>query len=796
MNKKNWLFIGIVFSLLLSGLVFFTGDIAQAKTKNYSISPTSKPINKTYAKSKNYNNSTKHYYLLRSYLEQIEKNGGGTLQLKKGTYTISNVLYLPSNTTLKLHNGVIIKKGTTTGKASFSPGKSLIQVIDPKKLKRSVKKYEGASNAKITGSGNATIDMNNFSNAHGVVMAHSKNILISGVQFKRNHNASFIHIIGSNNVKIDKNKFFNATAQTKLPSIRIESAVKATSVYKTAWNKLDGTNNSKVDITRNQFANQYNAIKTSDFIEGKFQQSISITDNRFRNIQNDTLYMSAWNKPVIKNNSFDDRREAAAQTILARAVKFPTIRGNSFINSTKIISFRNVTSKNKVSVSANGSTSVNNVAKIQNEMTLANKHDLSINNVTDLKDYKIKLPIGDYKETGNVLELYNEKDLEKDVYMFNSSSRSLNLSYTLRPSYTKMTRDYYVLRSIVEQLERQGGGTIFIEKGDYSFTNTIYVPSNVTIELEDGTVLRKSIVTDTPTMNLSSSIFQLVPPSKSTGKGTVGKYNGTKNVKIFSKGRATLDLQNKFFSFAIIMGHTENIQFENLDFINMNSGHFIELNASKDVNIFNCSFKYSIPSDGFMKEAINIDTPDLATKGFNLLWSNFDRTPTENVTIQNSIFEDLDRAIGTHKYSGMGIINGVQHKSMLHKNVKIINNTFMDIRNDAIRIMNWDRPTIIDNTFTNIGLGNAGKRGLIGSGVYLPNIQNNHFENTGRPMQFFPWKNNGYGKEYEIIYNEFDAASLEAFANNTGTNMVEYFIRIADEYQIYTQPQKVNILVK
>jgi hypothetical protein len=35
--------------------------------------------------------------LLRSYLERLEKNGGGKLILKKGTYKITNTLYIPSN---------------------------------------------------------------------------------------------------------------------------------------------------------------------------------------------------------------------------------------------------------------------------------------------------------------------------------------------------------------------------------------------------------------------------------------------------------------------------------------------------------------------------------------------------------------------------------------------------------------------------------------------------------------------------------------------------------------------------
>lgn len=793
MIKKNRLILGVLISVMFMILFIFSSETTQAESKNYLISPTTKPINKAYGKSKNYNSSTKHYYLIRSYLEQIEKNGGGTLRLKKGTYTISKILYLPSNTKLKLDNGVVIKKGGTTGKASFSADKSLFQVIETKKSKKIIGNYSGAKNVQIIGSGNATIDLNNLSKAHGIIIGHAHNISISGIQFKRNNEASFIHIIGSNDVKINDNEFKDAKEQTKLPAVRLESAIKSSSVYVTRWNKLDGTINSRIKVTNNRFDRQYSGVKTFGVVEGKYQKSVTVSDNQFENVKNASIYMSGWNHPKITDNHFDDGESSAPQTIVARAVKFPTIKENHFIESLKIIKFTDVIKKDLVGIS---SEDISTKSSLQNEMNLTNKRELSRNTMENLKNYKIDLPRGNYGNTGNSLEFYNEKDIEKEVYMFNSSSESLNLTYKLRPSYTKLTKDYYVLRSIMEQLERQGGGTLFIEKGDYSITNTIYVPSNVIIELEEGTILRKSLVTDASTMDLSSSIFQLVPPSKATGKKKVDKYNGTKNVKIYSKGRATLDLQKKYFSFAVIMAHSENVQLENLDFRNMNSGHFIELNSSKNIAVFNSTFKNSVPSEGLMKEAINIDTPDAATKGFNLPWSSLDRTPTQDVSIQQSTFENLDRAIGTHKYSGAGVIKGVTYKSMMHKNVKIINNTFKNMRNDAIRIMNWDRPRIINNTFTNIGMGDVGKRGILASGIYLPTIKNNHFENTGRPMQFFPWKNNLNGEEYAIIYNRIDEDGLKALSQNSGKNMTEYFIRISDKYLVYTKPKKVNISKK
>ena len=40
----------------------------------------------------------------------MEKAGGGTLTIKKGTYYISNAIYVPSNTKVVFENGVVFKK--------------------------------------------------------------------------------------------------------------------------------------------------------------------------------------------------------------------------------------------------------------------------------------------------------------------------------------------------------------------------------------------------------------------------------------------------------------------------------------------------------------------------------------------------------------------------------------------------------------------------------------------------------------------------------------------------------------
>lgn len=88
---------------------FHTTKKASA-AKTYTITPKSSTYKDCYKKATAYNSSTKQYFLIRSYLELLEKKGGGKLVLKKGTYKITNVLYIPSNVTIELKDGVVIKK--------------------------------------------------------------------------------------------------------------------------------------------------------------------------------------------------------------------------------------------------------------------------------------------------------------------------------------------------------------------------------------------------------------------------------------------------------------------------------------------------------------------------------------------------------------------------------------------------------------------------------------------------------------------------------------------------------------
>lgn len=381
------------------------------------------------------------------------------------------------------------------------------------------------------------------------------------------------------------------------------------------------------------------------------------------------------------------------------------------------------------------------------------------------------------------------------TYTITPKSNTYDDEYKNYTSLNNYTKHYYVIRSYLEQLEKDGGGTLVLQRGDYTITNTLYVPSNVTIKLNNGVNIIKGTKTGKrvgsrageDNIKPSKSLFQFISPSKSTEKGIYGGYDGEKNISLIGSGTATIDLNNDKDSLAIIAGHNKNLLIENITFLNMNSGHFIEIDATNDAIIRNNKFMYSKPSKNFVKEAINIDTPDRSTLGWSSEWSKFDKTPNKNMLIENNYFYELDRAIGTHKYSG----------DEYHDKIIIRGNTIENTRNDAIRAMNWSNSIIEDNLIKDVdpSAGNN-NRGILASGVINPMFQNNTFVNVPRAMQFFPWKNSGAGSQYDITYNELSNRNIEALKTNTIVNGEEDFIRINHVYGEYGKENSDWIYIK
>ncbi|MDD4369647.1 MAG: right-handed parallel beta-helix repeat-containing protein [Anaerostipes sp.] len=337
-------------------------------------------------------------------------------------------------------------------------------------------------------------------------------------------------------------------------------------------------------------------------------------------------------------------------------------------------------------------------------------------------------------------------------------------------NYNKYTRQSFVLQDRLKKLEKSKGGTLTLKKGTYKITQTLAVPSNVKIVLKNGVVIKKSTKTGTKKLKAQGSIFQLIKPSKHGKKGVYGKYSGMKNISFVGQGTAVIDLGYIYSADGIVAGHNKNVSIENITFRNMREGHFIELDANYNAKIKNCKFLNS--KGNLVKEAINIDTPDKKTKGWLHAWSKFDKTPNKNVTISNCYFANLGHAIGTHKYS----------YGYAHTNIRIQNNTMVNIKQEAIRMMNWKSSYISNNKIQ--GTGRYAVRGILGKGVSYPTIRNNQISGfSAQLIQNYPifirdGKNSGTGSQYATVYSYLSEQNKQDILTNKVNGSMKKTVRL------------------
>lgn len=342
-------------------------------------------------------------------------------------------------------------------------------------------------------------------------------------------------------------------------------------------------------------------------------------------------------------------------------------------------------------------------------------------------------------------------------YKITPSSKPCNDEFTKYHNYNSKTKQYYLLRSYLEKMEKEGGGTLTLAKGMYSITNTLYVPSNVTIIFENGVTIKKGNKTGVSDMPASSSIFQLIRPSNSKKTGVYGGYKGDKNIKFIGKGTVVLDLNYFKDGVGIIMGHNQNITVKNITFKNMYAGHFIEADATKNLVIDGCEFMNYKPSPGGNKEAVNLDTPDKSTKGWSQNWSQYDCTANHTVTIKNCSFKNLERAVGTHRYS----------IGFYHTNITLDNNKVENVRS-AFFGLNWKNPVFERNIIQNAnGSGNTGDGdGIFLAGVTNPTIRNNFFHECLKAIEIRKSYYTSHDGQDNNVLSNIDSAHAEMILNN------------------------------
>lgn len=789
--------------ILLAGLVVVIGAgiglrpaEAEAKKKTFTVSPNTAPCSSTYRKKPYYNKKTKQYYMLQSYLERLSATGG-TLKLKKGTYKIPGTLYIPSNVKIQCKNGVKLKKTTATGTKKLKATKFIFQIVSEQKAKtkQTVGKYTASQNVTIQGSGKVTADLGKVNGAAAVYAGHASGLKIKGIRFKNKKGGSYLWIEGSQNVTISGCTFDRGTDRPGMKNrmaIRLETINKNTSDFSGKWSKLDNTRNKKIQIQNNTFDNPDVGVGTTKSVvvkkAGKTteydQTGIVITGNTFTNTKKAAVYAVLWKKPVIKKNviRITTNKSRTGAAVYGYGVKEPSVTANTISGCKYAACFDQAknTGKGKTFpavLSVVGTSAVNK---------------LMANTVSDLSHYYVR------NRTIRILYFRNKTDRN---FVITPTSAPYHEKYNDVADFAKR-KVYYTFLSYMEQLEYAGGGTIIVKAGDYSVTNHICIPSNVTLNLENGVSFTKSGTTATD-ICYAKSIFTLVPPSRDGTVKTVSGYNGSHDVKIIGSGTAKINCANVKNCMGLVMGHARNIVIQGVTFQNQYGSHFMELNSSYNVTVQNCLFEgFKVLDQKSYKECINIDGTDLNTDGFNYDWSAHDKTVCQNILIKNTSFKNVGTAIGSHTYSANGAVQ------LYHQNVQILNNTFDGTYNAAIRALNWKDTVIRGNTFMRIQALEDGKLNANGNqtkyvalllrGVVNPTVTGNIFEDCGyypiRVVMRTPAAVEGAVKAgYGDTISSVSEANWAAMAANTLNNIkskYQYIVVRSHDDQKDTEAEK------
>lgn len=801
MKKRTLLILTIAFIVIFNlggkpGVFFSRSSVVHAAT--YRITPKTKPCIKKYAKKNKFlNKNTLNYFTLRSYMEKLEKKRGGTLVLKKGTYYVTNPVFVPSNTTIRLEKGAVVKKSMKTGVKGMKAANGLFYLCKPSKSSKSnvSKGYSGVSNIKITSSAGGSLDCSKTA-SNAIVAGHNNKVTVSGINFKNLKGGNGIRIVGCSNVTVTGCKFSGVKAADKAgvqitnPDVYMDKGS-----YK--WMKKDGVPCKNIKVEKCTFTSIGKGVATSQFTKNKFHTGIKITGNKFSGIKTEALRVINWSKPQITNNTFNNiglgakiSKNNLGRGIFLLGVKEPVITGNRFSNLGRIVHMTKFKNDNKTARSKYGVT--------QNVVSSDNlSHILKDNTVYDSVMEAFVRNNKTYGSDACTKYYIRYDDYYNDDYTIGPGTAPFHHEYMADPKYDSTTKNFFTMQSYMSHLERRGGGVLRLKAGEYSITQMVCIPSNVQLIFQDGVKI-KAVYSD-------KYLLGFADPSTSSDRLAKG-YSGVSNSSITAetRGGATIDMKGKECN-AVAFAHNTGCTVSNIHFTGRHAGHYLEVDASKDCICENCDFDTGTADH---KEAINLDTPDPITEGFTGNWSSLDCTANLNFIIRNCSFRNMKYAIGTHSYS-------YGHP---HKNTQILDCTFDNVTEKVIQPMNWENTTISGNTFNctpeegkaviivrgsrdthltensfSVGDTSGGSDHVMDKHYALYFSSAYHTSGSKKKLAVKP-VNCGFGSDYQTRVTNADAVFAEINQNNSFSGTFDRRVRMYADVDMTTRSNKDEIL--
>lgn len=234
--------------------------------------------------------------------------------------------------------------------------------------------------------------------------------------------------------------------------------------------------------------------------------------------------------------------------------------------------------------------------------------------------------------------------------------------------------------------------TVVLPSGTYKLSNNLHIYSNTVLDLGGSTI--QYVGTESHNMLLAGTNGSYNGQANYNESAACSGYGGFRNITIKNGTWQSSDTNT---STIVRVAHATNVIFEKLVFTGGACEHQVEVAAIDGFYVRDCTFKDfgktgTDTSDKNKQEALQLDIP-CHSDVFKAYYA--DGTPMKNVEITGCTFANVPRGVGTHT-----MLYGAYHE-----NIKINNNVFTNVLEEAIVGLGYYNCEIKGNQINDCGAG-------------------------------------------------------------------------------------------
>ncbi|MGW4285724.1 right-handed parallel beta-helix repeat-containing protein [Streptomyces sp. NPDC004673] len=259
------------------------------------------------------------------------------------------------------------------------------------------------------------------------------------------------------------------------------------------------------------------------------------------------------------------------------------------------------------------------------------------------------------------------------------------------------------------------GATVLIPPGVYPLSASMVVKAGTTVSAYGARIVRNSAQCGALLRNFDAATN--APGYSGAGRITVRGGTWDMNGATYT-GQAD----------AIGFSHAQDVLVQDCALVNIPSAHALELNAVRRARIVDCVFDGLNTAVDTDKEAIQITA---ATSAANLPAQPYDNTPCSDIQVTGCTL----RATTAAGYGPFGALCGDHGGAAgaLHTDIRVIGNHIEAATGYGVKVTDWRRAVIADNTIDSAGNTGIYVRSLAGNAMGDLTIEGNTITRTGSP---------------------------------------------------------------